>query len=456
MTVEGSWSMENTMHLFLDTNSLLHYPAIKDVDWKMICRRDSVRLVLCMQVIHELDEKKDDPRLSDRANRIIKVIKTIKSAGGAVRDGVTLSIFNNEIKAAEFPASLSIDSKDDRIVHSVKKYLEENAGAPVAMYTEDMGMNLRCEANGVTVVEPDSQRRLENPQDEQTKKYRHAITELNSLKNRLPILALHGTPTGEAPQPGKPITFELKRTWKSLDVQFELAKVQHFHPKHVEPAAPPPIAFPPVSLPAILAETISSEDWTRYNARIGGFYFDYEVYLTKLNTWGEIKDRTIVFDVWLQNTGNSPAEDIDVFLRFPTSLRLVLEVGEDRAKTMLKPKEPVPPIKPKPRSPLLPGYDHSAFTLPQVAPIATQIANAMARKRNFVEVFNDDQQGHCIHGKAERLKHGGWHRVGSFLGVFGAWDQIAPFEAEFTISASELPDKTIGKIPFIVRNGGRS
>jgi hypothetical protein len=43
------------MVLFLDTNSLLHYPPIKSVGWKAVCGTKSVRLVLCMQVVHELD-----------------------------------------------------------------------------------------------------------------------------------------------------------------------------------------------------------------------------------------------------------------------------------------------------------------------------------------------------------------------------------------------------------------
>lgn len=191
--------MDEVMCLFLDTNSLLHYPLIGDVDWKAVCGCASMRLVLCMQVIHELDEKKDDPKLGDRASRTIKEIKAIRSAGGFVREGVTLEVFNYEIRATDFPASLSLDSKDDRIVHSVKKYLECHAGAQVAVYSEDMGMSLRCEAHGVPVVEPDSKRRLENPQAEHEKKYRLAITELNELnelKNRVPVLEVIACPVG--------------------------------------------------------------------------------------------------------------------------------------------------------------------------------------------------------------------------------------------------------------------
>ena len=216
--------MDDSTHLFLDTNTLLHYPPIKDVDWRAVCGCATVRLVLCLQVIHELDGKKDDPRLGNRASRAIKDIKAVRSAGGSLREGVTLVVFNYEIRAADFPATLSPDSKDDRIVHSVRKYLDEYPGVRAAVYTEDMGMSLRCEANGLAVVEPDPARRLENPQDEQTKKYRQAMSELNSLKNRLPAFSIRAVPAGTDPaEAGN--EYELSETRQTVDGKAELAKL---------------------------------------------------------------------------------------------------------------------------------------------------------------------------------------------------------------------------------------
>lgn len=202
--------------LFLDTNTLLHYPPIKDVAWKDVCGCASVRLVFCLQVIHELDEKKHDPRLGDRASRTIKEISLIRSAGGNVREGVTLEIYNYEIRVADFPTTLSYDSKDDRIVYSVKKYLEEHPDSRVAVYTEDMGMSLRCEASSIPILEPDPRTRMENPQDELTKKYKSAINEINALKNRLPDFAGVVLQLNEIPSADKAPLFNatLTPSWK--------------------------------------------------------------------------------------------------------------------------------------------------------------------------------------------------------------------------------------------------
>jgi len=172
--------------VFPDTNTLLHYPPLKDTDWKKLADADLVHVVLCMQVIHELDQKKDDPRLSSRAQRAIKEIKAIRAAGSTIRDGVTLEVFVVEPRVADFPPALSPDSGDDKIIYLVNKYIEQKNCTDVSVYSEDNGMLLKCEAHGIPAIEPDTDARLATPQSEQEKKYKAAITELNAIKSQLP------------------------------------------------------------------------------------------------------------------------------------------------------------------------------------------------------------------------------------------------------------------------------
>ena len=68
--------------------------ALSQIDWRTLCDSTSVQLVICLQVIHELDAKKSDSRLADRAVRAIKEIRGASDTGQPLRDGVTLSIFN--------------------------------------------------------------------------------------------------------------------------------------------------------------------------------------------------------------------------------------------------------------------------------------------------------------------------------------------------------------------------
>src|SRR5437867_2014425 len=46
---------------FPDSNILLHFKPLAQIDWLAICKARRVRLVVCLQVINELDDKKADP-----------------------------------------------------------------------------------------------------------------------------------------------------------------------------------------------------------------------------------------------------------------------------------------------------------------------------------------------------------------------------------------------------------
>jgi hypothetical protein len=434
--------MHNFVHAFPDSNIFLHYPPLSELDWCRICDAKAVTLVVCLPVIHELDHKKSDSRLGGRAERAVKQLREIYATDGVIREGVTLAVYNQELRLEEFPASLSPDSNDDRIVHLVEKYIAANPGLAVAVVTEDFGMELRCEAHSVPVIRVDTSLRLENPQDELTKKYRRAITELNDLKNRLPTFTLQAVPPGVEPATEAPFQCELADAWQPFDVQAEVAKQQQAHPKHSAAA---------MSMTAMIPTFVSNDEWRRYNEKLDGYYLNYKLYLQQLNTWAQNNARTIEFDLWLGNVGSCPAEDVDVLLLLPGKLKWVAEKESEIAKPLLRPRPPKPPEKPEPRWP----FSLSIPTFLPVTPIAHQIERLLEeRKRNKVEVINRGEHGFCIHAKLERLKHGQRHKLGSFLGVFSDWNQVSPFEAEYTITTSEIPNKITGKLPFIVRAAG--
>lgn len=248
---------------------------------------------------------------------------------------------------------------------------------------------------------------------------------------------------GQLPQRGGLFKVELARSWRSQDVKSELAKQQQAHPKRGGTSNQP---FVPVL--TAFDSLISEEDWAGYDKKLDNFYLNYELYIQRLNIWGENNDRTLCFDLWLENSGNAPAEDIDVFLTMPPVLKWVADSDSDAAKPLFRPEPPEPPERPFPR---LLSRD---YYLPQISPsvLAGQFQRFLAeRDRDKAEVWNEGENGFCIHEKIRRLKHGELHKVGSFFAVFGNWDDIKPFEAGYTLSASELPERVTGKVPFIVR-----
>src|ERR1043165_8891177 len=158
-----------TRVLFPDTNILLHYPPLQHIDWLDKVSSSSVRLIICLQVVKELDAKKDDPRLAERPRRVLRELREYAKVQ-EIRKNVKLSIYNEEIRVADFPSSLSPDSAHDRIVFQVRQFRQANPTDAVSVVTEDYGMELRCEASGLDVVRLPQDLRLDDPTTESDRK----------------------------------------------------------------------------------------------------------------------------------------------------------------------------------------------------------------------------------------------------------------------------------------------
>ncbi len=103
--------------VFPDSNIFLHFKPLAQIDWLTVCGAKQVKLVVCLQVINELDDKKGDPRLGERAKRAVKDIREMRDK--EIRPGVTLTVFNHAPRPEDFPVGMSPDRNDDRIVRSV-------------------------------------------------------------------------------------------------------------------------------------------------------------------------------------------------------------------------------------------------------------------------------------------------------------------------------------------------
>lgn len=429
--------------VFLDTNSLLHYPPIKSVDWKAVCDSDYVRLVLCLQVIHELDEKKDDNRLGDRASRAIKEIKAIRSTGGIVSDGVVLEVFNHAVQIADFPATLSYDSKDDRIVHSVKKFAELNACSMLAVYTEDMGMNLRCEAHGLTVIEPNTESRLENPQSEQDKKYKVAITQLNELKNRVPVVELVISPI-EAKTPQKQqMIFSLAPSPSKTNIDSELSEYQNannlFAMKKTEIASG-------VQIPTLPRQ---NDSIAHYNEKLEEHFAEYRKWLETRNLLEILHAHQIKVSVWIVNSGLSPADDLDLSIEIGEPVALVYEASSTEAKSLELPTPPTRPERPRQFF----ADTSVAASLRRYLDYAMAPTSPIWDERASVEK-QEDTNSYRVAFSSKRLKHNEHQHVANLILILKP-NAIRPFQLRFRITAANITTAIQGAIPIVVKGNSR-
>lgn len=436
--------------VFPDTNLFLHFPPLKDIDWCGLANASVVELVICITVIKELDSKKSDTRLGARAERAIREIRQAKESLGPIRDSVTLRIFNQEIRHPDFAETLSPDSADDRIVHLAKVYSSVNPGAPVAIATGDLGMELRAEAGGIDVVAMNSELRLENPADELGKKYREAITELNAIKNRLPKLMMGlSNQNGNFSVP-QSVEFSLPSPAVPVDIEAEMDSIRRRYPKR-NASNRNDLSTLGSSLSSLLelqfGGLISEGDWEKYDSEVDRFYKRYEKYLHRVAQVRQVQERSFWFDLWLSNEGNGLATDIDVLVEFPNN-HLVFDRDAKEIRDLRKmPSPPDPPEKPNPCSSILDIHRNAVASIGMLH--RQPDMSEFTRRNEWVpEVKVVHSPTSLIKTSLGKLKHSHQVRLGSFLHVFNSATQTKSFRAEVAITSAELPNKVEYKLPF--------
>lgn len=435
--------------VFPDTNLFLHFKPLAQIDWLAVCRARRVKLVVCLQVINELDDKKGDARLGERAKRAVKDIREMRDK--EVRPGVTLTVFNHALRPEDFPAGMSPDRSDDRIVRSVQAYAVANMDdAPSAVATDDYGMELRCEAHGVAVVRLPAADRLEAPQDELTKKLRQAQAEATALKNRLPSLALAVTVRGGYPDGHEPPDLPPSREVEPLDVGEEMALQRLTHRKLGQPAHPLLGGF---DMERMLHRP---EQIEKYNRQLEDYFAEYERYLHAFNEWVEGRGVVCDFDLYLVNCGNSPATGIECHVLFPPCVFRLLDPADEEDPFGQPPTPPQAPKEPV-------SFAASMLGLPDFGPgwaggrgYDLRLPDPHAPYAEILNLADHDEgmTGAVLQCHLRQLTHTKTEKLGSFSLTFSGPTEVRPFQADYSILSTELPVKTEGKLLF--RFGGPS
>jgi rRNA-processing protein FCF1 len=132
----------------LDTNTLLHHEPPQSVPWATVVGYSSVRLVIPLRVIEELDAKKysDSRRQRDRARAVLPHLSERigrLNEPAQLSEGVTL-----EMLAESGPRDKPADA-DEEILDTCRELWEfSSQQGGVTLITNDMSMRSRAEAIG--------------------------------------------------------------------------------------------------------------------------------------------------------------------------------------------------------------------------------------------------------------------------------------------------------------------
>jgi rRNA-processing protein FCF1 len=135
----------------LDTNVLLEFVPPAQVDWTSVTGSPSVRLIIPLRVVEELDVLKYDRRRQDRAERARRILPQLETSVGEagtpreLRANITI-----EVLIEPSPRYRPTDA-DEEILDTCRE-LEQYGQHRVALVSADTAMRLRAQALNVAVV----------------------------------------------------------------------------------------------------------------------------------------------------------------------------------------------------------------------------------------------------------------------------------------------------------------
>jgi len=183
----------------------------------------------------------------------------------------------------------------------------------------------------------------------------------------------------------------------------------------------------------------------KYNDQLETFFRRYEEYVKGKYSVDERKSRSIYLDLELNNSGTSPATDVRILLKVPSSL-----VITDDPNLFIYPKPPSPPREPHPGEtfrigdvvvrPHMPIFNPDALLTPSPDKIRWlgETENSDHRVATFeIRKFN--------HGFTEPFPK-------PLIITFKNRESIKSFSIDFEIHAANLPAMLTGQLHVVISN----
>jgi hypothetical protein len=442
-------------YLFVDTNVLLHYRRIEEIDWLNLSNSPEVVIVLCPAVIRELDHHKvshPQNKFRQRAQAIITSFYSRLSGAESdlIRDGVRIEFLAEDPNLDFGKHNLRTELADDWIIASILEWRQKHPSDQTIIVSADLGVSIKAKTQKIPALMPLEADKLAEELDADEKRIKKLQEELAEAKSALPNLKLC---FGD----GQNI-FRVKMQPPSvLDTKQLEASLQQIRAKHPLLEVPPE---PPKKEPSnrdifkavsemekqirkgiFPKREISRWDYLQYNSKLEEFYKSYEAYFRQLHDFQNVQRRTTQFVIALNNVGTSPGEDIDIHIHFPDGFWVF-----DADKNL-----PAPPMPPKTPDPLG-TYDYSRMAFGGMPQIALQ-NRAQPRPEpppNISAPSIRRTNSYDVRSQVKKAKHGYTMRIAAFGCAFDSFESAKSFQVDYSVTAANAPKPSEGKLSVVI------
>ena len=417
--------------IIIDTNIVLHYKRLDQIDWLKEFDAGKVELLITPVVIEELEEHKvfnDKKKFRKRAEEFIKWFNskiTDSSLQAEIRSNVYLVVLNAEPSVDFAVNHLSKDMKDDRLIAHLIEQQNSSPNINTIILTADTGIRMKAIGRKLPLIfwDGDKYRRTDE-QDPVEKKYEELQRENLQLKNRIPDLSIqfdNGTRQREFVFAGltpSEIKAELDRVWTELRQEWDKYDSM------------PKIPFEGASVvwDAEEVDQINHNEYMEYDMKARRYYGEYENYLKALS---EHRAHAIQLDLILANTGTCVADDIHLMLQFPEGIDIRLSYD--------------PPEEPEPPKLLKPGESYLNQMLNLVTPhMPPMVADSNVNRPNM------PKPGEITY-EIKRVMHNLPVPLPPVYIIFDDTNhQPRSFKVEYSLFSKDIPIQVTGKLDLII------
>jgi len=300
------------MIIFPDSNIFIHFKPIENWDWTSYQNQD-FKIGLCMSVINELDKVKYSASTNTTKRRVQELVRKFSSSTSNIFNTISfLIIIPENLNEIMQNTNLDKEDKDDVFIATVLQFKLLNPKENCWVISNDLGVQLKCKARNLQYEIP-IEKYLIQEDDAVAREIKKLTTELNRVKNLQPLLRLQFD-TGDVFK-----KYDVNEPWKEYEdvIAEEMEKVKKEHPFLEPDTDENPYSFALLNLHKKTPERVAE-----YNKALEEYYSEYEVYLHKTKVSFYKKNLTLLLNIEISNKGNTPAENIDLYMHFPDGFTL--------------------------------------------------------------------------------------------------------------------------------------
>lgn len=182
-------------NLLVDTNILLHYRPLDEIDWPREVGADEVEILIAPTLIRELEKHKASSPIKQVRKRAVDRVKWLHSQLSAspkreLRSGVTLRFIPHEPSIDFHDHQLDRDIADDWLIaHAIEESQDESSS--LSIITADTGLHAKSLHRNLDVVFwDDNPYKLMDEEDSEQKQIRELQAKIRDYTNLMPKLRL--------------------------------------------------------------------------------------------------------------------------------------------------------------------------------------------------------------------------------------------------------------------------